>query len=108
MSAAGRETVEQCSEDDAPRPLESPSYLDELYRPGEAAQDASDEFFRQAGEANENGDDHELAATILTAVLFFAGIAAVVDDRRIGWALIWAAGVIGLTALGFIAWEVWA
>lgn len=97
MTEAGRAAVANVPA--GTNPFESPAYLDALYAEGEAARDASDGLFQQAGEANNHGDNHELAATILTAVLFFAGIAAVMDDRRIEWTLVAAAGlflVVGL------------
>jgi hypothetical protein len=100
MSPAGRDAVAAWSEGD-PNPFTSQSYIDALYQEGLQAKDASDAEFARAGEANENGDNHELAATILTAVLFFAGIAAVMDDRRIGWALIIAACVFLVVGVGY-------
>ena len=99
MSDAGRAAF--AAESAGESPFESPEYLDALYTQGEAAQEASDRFFEEAGEANEHGDNHELAATILTAVMFFAGIAAVRDDRRIGWALIVVAGLLMAGGLAY-------
>lgn len=100
MSDPGRAAVGSWSEGD-PSPFDTTGYVDELYGSGNAAREASDEQFRSAGAANEHGDDHELAATILTAVLFFAGVATVVDDRRIGWSLVGAAGVFLVAGLGY-------
>lgn len=100
MSDPGRTAFAAWPADDS-SPFESQAYVDELYGPGEAARLASDTFFQQAGEANETGDNHELAATILTAVLFFAGIAAVMDDRRIGWGMIAAAGLFLVTGIAY-------
>lgn len=101
MTEAGRAAVANVPA--GTNPFESPAYLDALYAEGEAARDASDELFQQAGEANNHGDNHELAATILTAVLFFAGIAAVMDDRRIGWTLVAAAGLFLVVGLIYTA-----
>jgi hypothetical protein len=63
----------------------------------------SEQFFDEAGEANENGDEFELASTILTIVLFFAGISVVIIDRRISWALL---GVASLLLVGATAYVV--
>jgi hypothetical protein len=92
MSDEGRSAVAAAPA--GANPFELPTHIGALSAQGEAAQDASNEFFRQAGEANNHGDNHELAATILTAVLFFAGIATVLDDRHIAWSLIAVAGVL--------------
>jgi hypothetical protein len=66
-------------------------------------QAVSQQFFEEAGEANENGDDYELASTILTAVLFFGGISVVLDDTRIAWALLTGAGVLFIGASVYVA-----
>lgn len=75
-------------------PFDSEPYLEALYRPGNGARLASDEFFTAAGEANRNGDDFELASTVLTAVLFFAGISVVIHGARLRVALLALAGVL--------------
>lgn len=97
MSDGGRAAVDVAAA--GTNPFDSPAYVGELYSRGEAARTASDESFAEAGEANEHGDNHELAATILTAVLFFAGIATVLDDRRIALSLISAAGFLLVAGL---------
>jgi hypothetical protein len=102
ISDAGQGALAAWPGDDS-SPFESQAYAEELYGPGEAARATSDEFFQEAGEANENGDNQELAATILTAVLFFAGIAAVMDDRRIGWALIVVSGLLLAAGIAYSA-----
>ena len=73
-----------------------------LYGPGEQSKLTSEQFFEATGEANENGDNFELATTVLTAVLFFAGIAAVLDDRRIAWSLLAVAGVLLVGGGGYV------
>lgn len=102
MSDEGAATVESWLADDESNPFESAAYVDALYGPGEQAKLTSEQFFETAGEANENGDNFELATTILTAVLFFAGIAAVLDDRRIGWSLLAVAIVLLVGGVGYV------
>lgn len=102
LSDPGRSAVEQWSEGDL-SPFETADYVEALYANGTAARETSDQRFESAGEANEHSDNHELAATILTAVLFFAGVATVVDDRRIGWGLIAAASVFLVAGLVYSA-----
>ena len=83
-------------------PFQSPSYLEAIRGEGEEARLASDRSFVAAGQANENGDNYELAATILTAVLFFAGISVVLSDRRIRWALLAAASLLLVGATAYV------
>ncbi|MGI9614036.1 MAG: hypothetical protein ACR2QO_14095 [Acidimicrobiales bacterium] len=101
MSEEGAATVELWLTDDESSPFESSAYVDPLYEPGEQAKVASEQFFTTAGEANLNGDNFELATTILTAVLFFAGIAAVLDDRRIAWSLLAVASLLLIGGAGY-------
>ena len=58
--------------------------------------------FDEAGDANAHGDDYELAATLLTVVLFFAGISVVIHDRTIQIALLAVAGIVFVGSLGFV------
>ena len=83
-------------------PFESTSYVDTLYAPGEQAKVVSGQFFDEGGQANENGDNYDLATTILTMVLFFAGIAGVLGDRRVGWGLLVMAGVLLVGAGAYV------
>ena len=103
LSEQGAATVEASLADGQSSPFGSSEYVDELYGPGEQAKLTSEQFFETAADANENGDNFELATTILTAVLFFAGIAAVLDDRRIAWSLLAVAGVLLVGGVGFVA-----
>jgi hypothetical protein len=102
MSEEGSTAVAAWVDTGEPNPFEPSSYTDALYGPGEEAKRVSEQFFETAGEANENGDNYELASTILTAVLFFAGIAAVLDDRRIGWSLLAVSGLLFIAAAGYV------
>jgi hypothetical protein len=63
-----------------------------LYAPGEAAVEEAAVYFAEAEEANATGDRYELATTILTIVLFFAGISLVVRWRSVRIVLLAAAG----------------
>ena len=102
MSDQGAAAAESSLADGESSPFDSSAYVDALYGPGEQAKLTSEQFFETAAEANENGDNFELATTILTAVLFFAGIAAVLDDRRIAWSLLAVGGVLLVGGAGFV------
>lgn len=94
MSAGGEAAFDTwLSTDRSASPFESDSYVAALYGGGEEAKATSQRFFDEASEANENGDDFELVVTLLTVVMFFAGISVVIKDSSIRWTLIGAAGV---------------
>jgi len=57
---------------------------------------------KEAGEANDNGDEYDLAVTILTAVLFFAGISVVISDSRISWGLLVITTLLLIGATAFV------
>lgn len=88
MSPAGGAAVDEWISGAVTSPFDSEAYVDALYGPGEASKSVSQEYFTKAGEANENGDKFELAATLLTIVMFFAGVSVVLHDRRIQWTLV--------------------
>lgn len=95
LSDPGRGAVEEwLAGDRSTNPFESPAYTDALYATGLEAKAESQRFFEDGGEANQNGDDYELAVTILTVVLFFAGIAVVLKDRTASWVLLGVAAVL--------------
>ena len=102
MSHEGAAAVDEWLISSESKPFESPVYLDTLYGQGEDAKLVSEQFFEEAGAANENGDNYELASTILTIVLFFAGISIVLDDGRIRWALLGAASLLLVGATGYV------
>jgi hypothetical protein len=103
MSDEGREAITiWLGTDRSSNPFESTAYHEALYEPGEDAKDDSEQFFDEAGQANENGDDYDLAATRLTGVLFFAGISVVIKDARIRGTLLAAAGVLLIGSLGYM------
>ena len=103
MSDEGAAAVDEWLISSESKPFESPAYLDTLYGQGEDAKLVSEQFFEEAGEANENGDNYELASAILTTVLFFAGISVVLDDGRIRWALLGAASLLLIGATTYVA-----
>jgi hypothetical protein len=103
MSPEGAAAVNEWLSSGDSNPFESPAYVKALYGAGEAEQIMSEQFFEEGGEANENGDNYELASTILTAVLFFAGISLVVVGDAIRWALLGSAGLLLIGATGYIA-----
>ncbi len=82
MSDGGVAAVEEWLAGNEPAPFESSAYTEPLDQQGEAAKAVSEDFFLEAGEANGNGDNYELASTILTVVMFFAGVAVVLDETR--------------------------
>jgi hypothetical protein len=61
MSDEGAAAVEDWLNSGDSNLFESPAYLDALYEQGEEAKLVSEQFFDEAGEANENGDEFELA-----------------------------------------------
>jgi hypothetical protein len=101
MSVEGAAAVDEWSTNVESKPFESPSYVDALYGQGEEAKLVSNQFFDEAGEANENGDNYELASTILTIVMFFAGISVVIVNRHISWAMLSAASLLLVGATGY-------
>jgi hypothetical protein len=102
MSDEGAAAVDEWLISSESKPFESPAYLDTLYGQGEDAKLVSEQFFEEAGEANENGDNYELASAILTTVLFLAGISVVLDDGRIRWALLGAASLLLIGATTYV------
>lgn len=101
MSDEGTAAIGSWMSGDTANPFESQAYTAALYGEGERARATSDEFFSQGGEANENGDNYELASTALTAVLFFAGISLVLHGSRTRWALLIIAGLLFVVGAGY-------
>ncbi len=109
MSDEGAAAIDEwLGSDRATSPFESTPYLEVLYAPGEEAKVVSDRFFDDGAGANENGDNYDLASTILTVVLFFAGISVVLGDRRVSWALLVTAAVLLVGATTYIISLPWA
>jgi hypothetical protein len=103
LSDVGAAAVDEWLDGTVSTPFESPTYLDTVSAQGEEARLESQRFFQEAGEANENGDDYELASTILAAVLFFGGISVVFDDKRIAWVLLAGASLLFVGVAVYIA-----
>ena len=92
MSPEGTAAVEEWFDNDELAPFDSETYLDALYGEAYALGADAEGFFDDAAEANQNGDDYQLASTLITIVLFFAGISIVLTGDRLRLGLI----VIGL------------
>jgi hypothetical protein len=103
MSPEGAAAIDAWLSSGDSNPFESPAYVAALYGAGEAEKLVSAQFFEDAGEANENGDNYELASTIITAVLFFAGISLVVVGDAIRWTLLGIAGLLLIGATVYVA-----
>lgn len=69
---------------------------------GRAAERVSEEHFADGAAANEHGDNYELASTILTAVLFFSGMAIVIDAIRLRWSLLALAGLFLISGIAYM------
>jgi len=109
MSDEGAAAIEEwLGSERAASPFDSTTYLEALSTPAEEAKAASERLFAEGAAANENGDNYDLASTILTVVLFFAGIAAVLGDRRVSWALLATAGVLLIGAIAYMISLPWA
>ena len=103
MSDEGAAAVDEWASGNVSNPFESPNYVDTLSAQGEEARLTSQQLFAEAGEANENGDDYELASTVLAVVLFFGGISAVMGDKRVAWALLTVAALLFIGTTVYIA-----
>jgi hypothetical protein len=103
MSDEGAVAVGRWLDGEVSNPFEDSTYLEVLYGPGDAARLTSDEYFADGGAANQHGDNYELVTTILTAVMFFAGISLVIGGIRTRWALL---AVATLLFLGSVAYGV--
>lgn len=107
LSDDGAVAVDRWLAGEGPSPFGS-TYLEALYVEGEAARRASDGFFEEAGTANENGDNFELASTMLTAVMFLAGVSLVVRSRGLRWILLAGGSLLLVTAATYAAMLPWA
>lgn len=85
------------------RPFDAAAYVDSLYAPGEQAKLDSQAFFEEASKANEHGDNYELASTVLTTVLFLAGISLVMHSLRTRMALLAGAAVLLIVGIAYSA-----
>ena len=69
MSPEGEAAVNAWFDNDDLVPVESEAYLDALYAEGNELAEEGVRFFEEAGQANQNGDDYDLASTVLTLVV---------------------------------------
>ncbi len=103
MSEAGEIAAEEWFSNQEVRPFDEPYYLDAVYGPGLDLYEDSFVLFEEAAEANENGDDYTLGATIIALVLFLAGVSLVLNGRATRYALVISSGTILAVGAVFIA-----
>jgi hypothetical protein len=77
MSPEGQDASLQWLDNDEVRPFDIPAYVYAIYGEGIAKRDAAFGLFDAAADANQNGDDYTLAATIVALVLFLSGVSLV-------------------------------
>lgn len=80
-------------EDFGPYPFDD-DYWATFYAESEEAEELARIEFADATGFNSNSDDHELAATLLTTVLFLAGISVVLENLRLRFALLATATLV--------------
>ncbi len=103
VSPEGVIAIDEWFDNDELAPFDSEAYNDAIYAPGLEADESSDAFFADATAANENGDDYELASTLLATVLFFAGISVVIVWPLIRKLLLGAGAVLLVGSGVFLA-----
>lgn len=84
------------------RPFDTDEYLDAVYGDGMANYEGAFEIFESAADANENGDDFTLAATIIALVLFLAGVSLVLKGRTTRLLLVAGSGLITVIVLVYL------
>lgn len=94
MSPAGLVAVDEWFANSEVSPFDDETYLDSVYGPGMELYEESSFLFAEAAEANKNGDDHTLVATILAVVLFLVGVSLVLKMPRARIALLGGSAVI--------------
>ena len=103
MSDDGRIAAEAWFTNQEIRPFDEAAYLDVVYRTGLEYYENSFVLFDEAAEANSNGDDYTLGATIISLVLFLSGVSLVLKGRVTRLVLILVSAVIVAVAGGFVA-----
>lgn len=81
MSDQGRLAADAWFTNQETRPFDEATYLDVTYGQGMEYYENSFALFDEAVEANGNGDDYTLGATIVSLVLFLAGVSLVLKGR---------------------------
>lgn len=103
MSDPGRVAAERWFITDEARPFDGEVYTYGIYGEGLAKREAAFVIFDHAGEANQNGDDYILAATIIALVLFLSGVSLVLKGHRTRVILVAGSGVILVGIIVYVA-----
>jgi hypothetical protein len=83
------------------------AYADEMLEEGEAMFKQADAKFQEGRQANENGDQFDLAGVFFTVALFFAGL-GLVFKTSMRWGFLAAGAVVFLGSVVFVARLPWA
>jgi hypothetical protein len=94
MSPAGVTAVDQWYGNNELSPFDDEAYRDSVYGQGFELYENSSVLFEEAGDANRNGDDYTLAATVLVVVLFLVGVSLVLRIPRVRMALLAGSAVL--------------
>ena len=89
-------------EDFGPYPFDE-DYWESFYTDSEWAEELAEVEFTAAIDANKNSDRNELAGTLLTTVMFLAGISVVIKTDRIRLALLVIAAVVLIGSTVYLA-----
>lgn len=103
MSDEGRIASERWWVTEEARPFDGDAYVFGVYGEGLAKRQAAFSLFDSATEANQNGDDYVLAATIIALVLFLAGVSLVLKGRLTRTVLVAGSGVILAVVAVYVA-----
>lgn len=102
MSDEGRDATEAWFTNQEVRPFDEATYVDAIYGTGLEYYENSFALFDEAAEANSNGDDYTLGATIISLVLFLAGVSLVLKGKVTRLLLIGVSAVIVVIAGVFV------
>jgi hypothetical protein len=83
------------------------AYADEMLEEGEAMFKQADAKFQDGRQANENGDQFDLASVFFTVALFFAGL-GLVFKTSMRWGFLGLGAIIFLGSVVFMARLPWA
>ena len=103
MSDEGQIAATDWFENQETRPFDEDNYTSEVYGPGLEYYETSFVLFDEAAEANQNGDDYTLGATIISLVLFLAGVSLVLKGRVTRFVLVASSGTIVTLAGVYVA-----
>jgi hypothetical protein len=102
MSAPGEEAAIDWLTNKESRPFDADTYVIELYGDGLAIVDSASALFDRASDANGNGDNYTLAATIVALVLFLSGVSLVLKGKTTRSVLVSGSAVILAGVLVFV------